>query len=55
MNATSEKESAFKIVSNQLAEAVAAPKCHKCNRAGIPQSFSIATTWSIGNTIAAIN
>jgi len=30
MNATSEKESAFKIVSNQLAEAVAAPKCHKC-------------------------
>lgn len=30
MNATSEKESAFKIVSNQLAEAVAAPKCHRC-------------------------
>jgi len=30
MNATSEKESVFKIVSNQLAEAVAAPKCHKC-------------------------
>jgi len=30
MNATSEKESAFKIVGNQLAEAVAAPKCHKC-------------------------
>ncbi len=30
MNATSEKEPAFKIVSNQLAEAVAAPKCHKC-------------------------
>jgi len=30
MNATSEKESAFKIVRNQLAEAIAAPKCHKC-------------------------
>ena len=30
MNATSEKESAFKIVSNQLEEAIAAPKCHKC-------------------------
>lgn len=30
MNATSEKESTFRIVSNQLAEAVAAPKCHKC-------------------------
>ena len=30
MNATSEKEYAFKIVSDQLAEAVAAPKCHKC-------------------------
>ena len=30
MNATSDKESAFKIISNQLAEAVAAPKCHKC-------------------------
>lgn len=30
MSVTSEKESAFKIVSNQLAEAVAAPKCHKC-------------------------
>jgi tetrahydromethanopterin S-methyltransferase subunit A len=30
MNATSEKESAFKIVSNQLTEAIAAPKCHKC-------------------------
>lgn len=30
MNATSEKESAFKIVGNQLTEAIAAPKCHKC-------------------------
>lgn len=30
MNATSEKEFAFKIVTNQLAEAVAASKCHKC-------------------------
>lgn len=30
MNVTSEKKSAFKIVSDQLAEAVAAPKCHKC-------------------------
>jgi len=30
MSATSEKESAFTIISNQLAEAVAAPKCHKC-------------------------
>jgi tetrahydromethanopterin S-methyltransferase subunit A len=30
MSATSEREAAFKIVSNQLAEAVAAPKCHKC-------------------------
>lgn len=30
MNATSTKESAFKIISCQLAEAVAAPKCHKC-------------------------
>lgn len=30
MNATGGKESSFKIVSNQLAEAVAAPKCHKC-------------------------
>ncbi|MFZ0797810.1 MAG: DUF4346 domain-containing protein [Terriglobales bacterium] len=30
MSAAGEKESAFKIVSNQLAEAVAAPKCHKC-------------------------
>ena len=30
MNSTSEKESAFKIVSNQLTEAIAAPKCHKC-------------------------
>ena len=30
MNAKSEKEFAFRIVSNQLAEAVAAPKCHKC-------------------------
>ena len=30
MTETSEKESAFKIVSNQLAEAIAAPKCHKC-------------------------
>ena len=30
MTGTSEKESAFKIVSNQLAEAIAAPKCHKC-------------------------
>ena len=30
MNAAQNKESAFKIVSNQLAEAVAAAKCHKC-------------------------
>jgi tetrahydromethanopterin S-methyltransferase subunit A len=30
MNATTEKTSAFKIVTSQLAEAVAAPKCHKC-------------------------
>ena len=30
MNVTSEQKSAFKIVSDQLAEAVAAPKCHKC-------------------------
>ena len=30
MNATTEKESAFKIVTNQIVEAVAAPKCHKC-------------------------
>jgi tetrahydromethanopterin S-methyltransferase subunit A len=30
MTAAGEKESAFKIVSTQLAEAIAAPKCHKC-------------------------
>jgi len=30
MSATRERESAFKIVNDQLAEAVAAPKCHKC-------------------------
>jgi tetrahydromethanopterin S-methyltransferase subunit A len=30
MSAASEKGSAFKIVSTQLAEAIAAPKCHKC-------------------------
>lgn len=30
MSAMSENESAFTIVSNQLAAAVAAPKCHKC-------------------------
>ena len=30
MNATTETEPAFKIVTNQLAEAIAAPKCHKC-------------------------
>lgn len=30
MSATSEKETAFKIVNDQLAEAIAAPKCHKC-------------------------
>lgn len=30
MTAISEKESAFKIVSSQMAEAIAAPKCHKC-------------------------
>lgn len=30
MSAMSQSESAFKIVTDQLAEAVAAPKCHKC-------------------------
>lgn len=30
MSVTSERESAFKIVNNQLGEAIAAPKCHKC-------------------------
>jgi hypothetical protein len=30
MTGISEKESAFKIVTNQMGEAIAAPKCHKC-------------------------
>ena len=30
MSVTVEKESAFRIINDQLSEAVAAPKCHKC-------------------------